>query len=449
MDFTRVLRAGAMATAMAFWGSSVSAEPIAAALASAYTNNPDILSAVLAAQASAENIVTAKAGLMPNISASAGLTDSFSVTGQTNSLSSSVSLNYSQNIFDNGVTDARAEAARAGAEAQMHAVKNTEQNVLLSAAQAYINVVRDRSIVQLRRETVAFLEAQVQAADDRLGVGEGTQTEVSQAQSRLAQSLADQQSAASNLAVSEANYVRYVGHAPSSLVLEFPFESKLPTSVEQAQALADAGHPAIMASLAQVRAAKAQSEAAKSAYGPTVSVSGGVSANNNFTSGMGGVSGSIGISVRVPIYQGGSLGANIRQTNLGEIRSEVDSHSVRDLIRAQIAQAWSSLRTAAAFIAAVQAAEDATQQVLNAVNEEFQVGQKTQLDVLNARSDLTSVQISKVQAQATRVTAAFSLLAATGRLTAADLGLAVNQRNPDTYRQKVEDVWQELRAIPQ
>ncbi|MBU1175663.1 MAG: TolC family outer membrane protein [Alphaproteobacteria bacterium] len=441
----------ALFTAMAV--SSASAETLTSALASAYVNNPSILAANLAAQASAENIVLAKSAIMPNVGLSAGVSNTSTLAGgaYTGSSSANIGLSYSQTLFDNGRTSASIEAARAGAEAAIESARGAEAGVLLGAAQAYVDVAVNSRIVALRQDTVDFLEAQVQAAKDRLSVGEGTSTEVAQAQAQLAQALADQQGAAADLAVSEANYVRFVGHAPSNLTFDFPFESKLPTSLQNALVLAEANHPDLQSALAQVRSARALAENAQAAFGPSVAVSGRVTDTYGF--GTGASSGnaiqtSVGVSLSVPLYAGGGMGANARKTNLQLIQAEMTAQSTHDLIKATLAQAWSSLRTSAATIAAVTAAETATQKVLDAVTEEFGVGQKTQLDVLDAKSSLTTVQITKISAESGRFMAALSLLSAVGRMSATELGLPVEVRTPDAYRAKVEDIWQELRAVP-
>jgi outer membrane protein len=85
--------------------------------------------------------------------------------------------------------------------------------------------------------------------------------------------------------------------------------------------------------------------------------------------------------------------------------------------------------------------------VLDGVIQERNVGQRTTLDVLNARAELTGAQEGRIGAQTSRYVAAFSLLAASGRLSARDLALPVQIKSADGYTQRVEDVWQELRSI--
>ncbi len=294
---------------------------------------------------------------------------------------------------------------------------------------------------------ISFNQAQVQSANDRLNIGEGTKIDVAQAQASLAQANANYQGAVSDLNTARANYIRYVGHEPRNLSLSFPYSRLLPATQAQAEALADSRHPAILAALASVRAADANAQAADAAFGPTVSLNGALSGASSFT-GTNSVGGQVSLQLSVPIYSGGALGASARQANLNQVGSELNARSTREQVRAQIATAVANLRSSAALIAAVQTAISSNQLALNGVIEEQKVGQSTTLDVLTARNNLTAVQSSQISAEATRALAQFTLLSAVGRLTAEGLNLPVVVRKPDEYRQKVEDIWQDLRAVP-
>src|SRR5690606_18803259 len=113
-------------------------------------------------------------------------------------------LSYRQTLFDNFQTESEIEQARALSELSTYTLRNQEQNVLLSVATAYMAVIRDTQLVQLRESNVAFFQAQVDSADQRLRLGEGTRIDVSQAQSRLAQSVASYRSAIASLQTSRA-----------------------------------------------------------------------------------------------------------------------------------------------------------------------------------------------------------------------------------------------------
>jgi outer membrane protein len=137
----------------------------------------------------------------------------------------------------------------------------------------------------------------------------------------------------------------------------------------------------------------------------------------------------------------------VRKANILQIKSEVDALSARDQVREAVISAWSSMQNAAAQIQSAQSAVESGQLVLEGIIQERDVGQRTTLDVLNAQADVTSSREGLIQATSTRIIAAFALIAATGRLSARDLGLNVEIKSGEAYAAKVEDIWAELRSI--
>ena len=120
----------------------------------------------------------------------ASVSDSYTAGAPLTLPTGTVGASISQNIFDNFKGDADIEAARALTEASRYALQNSEQNVLLAVVQAYMGVIQNTQLVQLDQENVKFYQAQVDSANDRLKIGEGTKIDVSQAQARLAQGTA-------------------------------------------------------------------------------------------------------------------------------------------------------------------------------------------------------------------------------------------------------------------
>jgi outer membrane protein len=450
MLFMRLWRAVTFFLALALLPGPAQAETLREALEYAYTNNPNIMSALLSVKMSAEDIALRKAGKLPTISATGMVSGSFSTVGEfSTSRSHRLSLSYNQTLFDNFKTESEIEQARAFSELSKYALRNAEQNVLLSVATAYMNVVRDTQLVAMRQENVRFFEAQLESSESRLRLGEGTEIEVSQARTRLAAAVASYRSAIAGLQTSQAAYERWVGHKPRNLTSGYNFNGSLPASLEAAIASAESNNPAILTARAAIRAAQAASDAARAAFGPTISLIGslcglGCSAADPDAPG---VSGSVSLQFSIPIYAGGALGASVRKANLGQIQSEVDALSARDQVRESVISAWASLQNAAAQIQSAQSAVASGQLVVEGTIKERDVGQKTTLDVLNAQAELTSAREALISASASRVIASFALLNAAGRLSAQDLDLNVAVHSADGYIATVEDVWQELRAI--
>lgn len=424
------------------------AQSLSQALTIAYDHAPDLQAALLSAKSAAENVALAQSGKRPTIGASISGAHNWNLVGGTVSESNSLTtgLSYNQTIFDNFRTDAQIEAARAGAEVAEYQIRNTEQNVLLAVVQAYMSVLNGRQLVALRQENVNFFQAQLQSARDRLEVGEGTRIDVAQAEARLAQGDAAYRAALSSLEISQATFQRYVGVAPQNLDSSHNFGRLIPSSLQAAIAEAEAGHPAILLSKAAIRAAQASTDAAQASFGPTASVTGSV--GSRYTGGpTDGFSGSIGFQITIPLYAGGALGANVRKANIEQIKSEVDAMSAYDQIREAVISAWAGIQSADAQISAANSAVSAGRTVLDGVIQERDLGTRTTLDVLNAQAELTTAREGLINASTNKVIATFSLLSAMGRLTATDLGLAVEVKSAVRYNQAVEDVWQELRTV--
>ncbi|AKR55626.1 hypothetical protein XM25_07385 [Devosia sp. H5989] len=421
------------------------------ALTAAYNNNPNISSALLAVKSTAEGIVSAKAGKLPTVGMGLDLTHSFdNRTGsfaQTDT--ASLGLSYNQTLFDNGRTDAAVEQARALTEVSAQALRNAEQNVLLSVVQAYMGVIRDSQLVQLRSDNVKFLQAQVKSSQDRLDIGEGTKLDVSQAQTSLATGVASYQAAIANLQTSQASYERWVGHKPRNLTQDFSFKGMLPKSVEEATSLSEVYHPAILSAKAAIRAAQSGSDQARAAFGPTLGLIGKIGTAETFSNsnGTNTISGSLGLSLTIPLYSGGALGASVRKANLGQMKSEFDSQVTRDQVREAVVTSWATLQNAVAQIDSAQQALNAASLALDATVQSRDVGQSTTLDVLNAQSQVTQAREALISATSSRVIASFALVSATGKLSAQDLKLPVKIKSADGYIATVEDVWQDLRAI--
>lgn len=443
MFVSRTLRLGAVALlGFSALVSVARAETLTSALAYAYENNPEIASSFVAVRSARQSVIEAGGAHLPTIGAQLGLTQSVEnapeginpltgdSTGGTNSRTSDqIGLSYQQNLFDNFASDAALLAAQATYEAQAHAATNTEQNILLNAANAYFSVLRDRRLVATAEENLGFVRAQLQSAEDRLELGEGTQLDVAQARAAVAQATASYQAARSAVATSEANYQFAVGRMPGSLDTGFVTAS-MPGSIDSALANAQVAHPALLASAAQVRAAAFSAQQVEASFGPQVSLNGNAGVTG-FT-GTGGVtqSASVTLNLTVPIFTP-SRDPSVERANLQRISSELSALTTFDQLEEAIRSGWAGVQTATAQIEATTAAVAATRLALEAIIDQNEVGQATTLDVLDARSDLLTVEEQLIQAQAQRAIASYSLLAATGRLTAYRLGLPVQQRTAE------------------
>lgn len=429
MFMFKVLRIGAIALGIGMFPAVSNAESLAEAMAYAYANNPSLASSFISVRQAEQAIRSAEGGRLPTVGAEASIGYTWSDTPGRTGPNDSLGLNYSQTLFDSYKTDAAILAAEASYEAAVQGARNVEQNLLLSVAQAYVNVLTNRRIVEIREENIGFVRAQLQSARDRLELGEGTQLDVAQAQASLAQAEAAYQGAINNLRTAEANYVRWVGREPRGLSASYRYANLLPPSLDAAIAAATTNHPALLASAAQIRAAQHRYDETVAGFGPTVSVNGQVG-TGGFTTNSVASQASVSLRLSVPIFVP-TRNPTIEQANLGQIQTQVDGLATRDQIVEAVRQGWSGIQATTAQIESATAAVAASRLALQAVIDQNEVGQATTLDVLNARASLLNAEEALASAQAQRVIASYSLIAATGALSAANLGLPVQLRGAD------------------
>lgn len=456
MSFVRCVIVAALSLPAALIAGPSAAETIFGAMEKAYANNPDLNAVRAELRARDENVTIAKAAMRPQISA-VGSTSSVGGydRGQPgfDYQTGSIGLTVTQQVFDGFQALNNARAAESDVYSNREQMRANEMSILLAAAQGYSDVSRDQQIVAIRRKNIDFLREQLRAANSRLDVGEGTRTDVAQAEAQLAGSQALLTSAIAQLKQSEAVYVQIVGVFPEGIKQPAPASRALPGDLDSAIQAGIREHPSVLASLHAVNAAGYQVKSAEGTLLPGVVIQGNIQRSlTNQTSRIGIESpdtdtGTVTAQVRVPIYQGGAEFGNIRKAKetLGAQRIRVDS--ARASVQQQITAAYAQMEAAKAAIAAAGQQVDASNQALAGVIEERNVGEKTTLDVLNAQQQVLQARENLVGFRRDAVVASYSLLAATGRLTVHSQDLQVAEYRAEEHFEAVKDMWIGLRVV--
>ena len=437
-----------------YFVEAVRAETISSALARAYMGNPDLNQQRAATRATDENVSKANGGYRPTVQGTAQFgyarTDGmiFSQTINSNTSPNSAGFTVTENLFNGNRTTNGVRQAESQVFQSREQTRNTEQNTLQNGATAYMNVLRDTAILELNKNNITVLEEQLRQTRDRFNVGEVTRTDVAQAESSLATARSQYFTAQANLATSIANYRQIIGVEPHRLEAARPIDRLLPPNLAQAISVSLAEHPGIQAAFHNVDVAALQVQIAEGALYPTLNVVAGVQQANaqqglsTYSEFQATVLGQF----SVPLYQGGTEYATIRQAKelLAQARLQADLQ--RDQVRANVVSAWGQLESSKAVIRSSEAAVKSSEIALDGVREEAKVGQRTTLDVLMAQQTLLQSRVSLVTAQRDRVVASYVVDAATGRLTAPNLGLAVIEYDPTVHFDQVKDRWIGLRT---
>ena len=452
--------AAALSAALWLMPHGVSAETIFDAMSKAYQNNPDLNAVRAGLRATDEGVPIAKAGYRPRIGATAQgtftrlgterLSPFFPATPlvQNDFHTGSASITITQQVFDGFQTLNNVKAAEANVYSSRETLKANEISILLAAAQSYANIARDQRIVSIRKRNLAFLKEQLNAARSRLDVGEGTRTDVSQAEAELAGAQAILVNAVAQLKQSEALYVQIVGDAPRGVKQPAPASKALPKNLDQAVATGFREHPTIAAAQYNVDAAGYRVKSAEGTMLPGVVVQGALSRNTTDRDGSpDSSSASITARLEVPLYQGGAEYGQIRQAKERMGQQQILVDSARAEVQQTIVSAHAQMEAALATISANKSQVSAANMALAGVIEERKVGQRTTLDVLDAQQSVLIAEESLVSSQRNAVVASYSLLAAIGRLTIRSQGLKVAEYRPEEHYEAVKDKWFGLRTV--
>ncbi len=432
------------------------ADTIEAALIRAYQNNPQLNAQRASVRSTDENVPQALSGYRPKVAITASVGTQYtdvatkSVTGDTlaqigvygTNAPRSVGATVSQTVFNGGQTANRTRAAESQVSAAREGLRVLEQTVLLSAATIYMDYLRDAAIVEVQRSNTRVLEQTLKQTRDRFNVGEVTRTDVAQSEAQLAAGRTQLLTAESNLTTTRANFRRIIGNDPENLAPGAPVDRFLPPSLLGAIDVGLLENPNVTSAMYGIDVSFLQVKVNEGALFPTLTLQGSVQQSYESTMSIYRSFGASAVAnLTVPVYQGGSEYALIRQSKETLAQQRLTLEQVRDQTRATVAQAWGQLVAGKAQVASAQAQVTASEIALNGVREEARVGQRTTLDVLNAQQALVNARVALVTAQHDRVVASYTTLSAIGRLSPQVMNLATTVYDPSVHYHQVRDAW--------
>lgn len=423
------------------------AETLADAMIGAYNTSGLLEQNRAVLRAADEDVAQAVAALRPVIAWSADATRQFGTTRSANtgnlvaptvSNTVSSSLTADLTVYDNGQSKLSIETAKEAVLATRQQLVSVEQQVLLSAVEAYLEVRRTLENVALRENNVRLITQELRAAQERFEVGEVTRTDTSLAEARLAAARSQLAAAQGALTIAREQYLAIVGRLPGALD---PLRSlpQLPASVDEAKAIAVRNHPQVKAIQHQVAAAELNILRAEAAMKPTVRLSGRLSVTESFDNERFTRGGSIGLEAGGPIYQGGRLTSLVRQSMANRDSARGQLLQAVDQVTQNVGNAYAQLRIAQASLESTERQVRAATVAFRGVREEAALGARTTLDVLNAEQELLNARSARISAQVDEGIAAYRVLSTIGRLTATDLRLNVQQYDPVNYYNLVKD----------
>ena len=427
--------------------STAGAETLDAALVWAYRGNPTLNAERAKLRATDELVPQALSGWRPTVNAQGSVGHEWAkINGGAGVEFSpeSLAISLNQPVFRGFQTVEGTAVAEANVKAERQQLLAVEQTTLFNAVQAYMNVIRDRNILSLRNKNVGVLSGQLKASQARFNAGELTRTDVAQSRASLDGAQAQGAVAIANMKASEANYLTVMGKVPGKLVV--PHLAQRPGSLDNALNIAQATNPNILAAAQVEDAAEHNIGLIQGSLLPQLNLQATGSMSREASGGGSSASTAIVQGVlSVPIYEGGKVYSQVRQAKQVASQNRVQIIAAVRAVREGVTVAWNNVTSVGQSVAANRAQVSASKLALDGVQQEYKVGSRSTIDVLNAEQALLTAQISEVSAEHDQTVASYQLLAAMGELTAQHLHLGQIYNAQENYND-VRNKWIGLNA---
>lgn len=387
--------------ALAACGSLANAESLDSAMQAALSFNPQIRSAQANRDASEARVTQAQGARLPHIEATGGVGynryNAPGIASMTMYRPSNAGVSLSLPLYTGGKLKAELAAAESGVQAADSMALDSQQTVMFNAGTAFLKVARTTQLLKLAQGQQDLLDRELTQATAELTAGIRTRTDVAQAESRLAGARAAVRAAQSEADDAKTQFRSITGREPQGEFV-MPEPSGFPGKAEFVQTVLD-HNPRLAAASAQIDVANAHYKAARAERLPTVSLQAGISRDqdsNPFL--MKETNRTIGIQVRIPLYEGGmTLGKEAESAALIR-QSEADRDDQHESLTADAEAAFNDYESTAAQLSALDQQVSAAATALEGARKELHVGTRTLLDVLNAEQELLDARVSRVNA---------------------------------------------------
>jgi len=419
----------ALVIAGAVFAPSSFSQTLHEAVQQTINENPEVQSAKDERLAVEEQIGQAKAGYFPTVDLAGGYgfeqannptTRARIYGGQhgtTQYHREETSIQLKQMIFDGQATRNEVKRQEARTDSRAYTVFGQAEITALKAVEAYLNILRREALLKLAEENLA---THIKTNDQivlRSQQGVGKRADIEQSTGRVSLAEANVRSELGNLNDAKTAYQRIVGIIPAKLEAPTHPSEKLPTSMDAAIAQAVANHPILKSANADVDSAFSQHETAKAPYMPYVDFEAAASRNDNIN-GIPGKNEDLTAMLRLKynLFNGGKDVARRQET----AHLIAQSKDIRDNTYRQVVEtmrlSWVAHETIKNQLAFFKSHKDASAKALEAYQMQFNIGQRTLLDLLDSANELFVANSSYVNAEFDELYAAFRIFASMGGL---------------------------------
>jgi adhesin transport system outer membrane protein len=410
-------------------------QPLEDALSRLIVEHPQIREARKTLEAERAGVDIARADFLPTLelSAETGPESIDSPTTRSSGINKNftkrreiTTLTLTQNLFNGWLSASNVRTAQINAEIARLSLTGTLQGTIFSGVFAYVDVLRQKRLLELARENESRIQTQLNLEDERVQRGSGVAVDVLQAKSRLQLAKERRVSIEGDLQDSISRFRQVYDYAPDidAMLDPDPPVTALPTSLDDAIEIAVSENPATRNAAAEVEVDReSRREAAADLY-PTIDLEGEANyeSNNNGTLG---VRRDYSLIVRATweLFSGFSTRHELRQNSFNYRAAKDNQLFVRRQVEEQVRLAWQALLTSRERLELLENAVNIAAEVFESRKKLREAGKETVINVLDAENEVNNAQVNYTSAAYDERIAVYQLLQAIGRLDPTTLGL--------------------------
>ena len=432
----RVLRlAGVAAVGLGTWGLGIAGGAQAASLSEtvqqAITTNPDILRSASNRRAIGKELEQANGLYWPQVDLRAAIGPEWSNNSTTRARAGRLggddagrwlrrtesSLILQQKIFDGFASESEQERQASRVDSAAARVVERSEFLALDVVQSYLDVLRGTDIAEQALQNVETHRRIEQEVRQRVDAGERGVGDLQQASARVANARATLVETQRDLEEAEIFYRRLVGQEPDDLMRPKISAGTIPTSSAAALEVAINSNPTLLLAASDVDVARAELSAANADLWPTLDLELAASRNHNID-GTDGINADFTgmVVLNYNIFRGGIDRAKKAEFHdrLAEARERM--LHLRRLAEEEVRQSWSTMTRARARADTLADEVVANSQVVSTYQQEFGIGQRDLLDLLDSENELFNARVRQLTADFSADFASYRLLASMGQL---------------------------------
>ena len=395
------------------------------AVQSALNTNPEIRQAVANKAATREERVQGQGLWYPRISVegSVGVRQLRNPTRRSIGLGDQTlypiegDLIVQQLLYDSGGREAEIRRQASRTDAAAARVEERSEFVALNVSRTYIDYLLQQRLVAIAQDNVTFHERL--AADLREGVAKGSISiaDQQQAEERLQAARTRVTQAREDLDTAAITFRTLTGIPVDSVSMPPDLAQCMPATLEEAEGNARQNNPRVHEAIADLATAREEIKAARADLGPRFNIEGRARAGHDIDGFAGRTTDLQALGVlRWTLYNGGTKEANVReqQRRADEVHGRLFERT--RAAEEDVRTAWSRLQNQTALSNELEAQSRITDDVLLSYREQFNIGRRSLLDVLDAQNTRYNVQAQTQTAQLAKLYAQYRVLAAENRL---------------------------------